>query len=336
MIFHIIWAVLISALSAFSAWQYFDFQDTRTSLVATIEQQSTEMVELEQKNIERISNIQTLFREYQSGSTNLTKALEKELASQELDFQEKIAEIERKKEISEKLLANTNEDLVSNIESLTEKIFDLESNSKTDIISKWDDIIVRLECNYLEAERSFGSGVYFGSNSPIDFGAGNSQVILTNSHVIEEDLETPTDCTITFNSGEEIMVTQSKEEDSIFSFFESFDAGFISLGASSTPQILPDPSIEYNLCNIRPQNGDEIITLGYPRIGSQEGITTTEGIISGYDEEFFITSAKIGQGNSGGAGISVKNDCYFGIPTLVKKDEVESLGRILDITKIFE
>jgi hypothetical protein len=75
--------------------------------------------------------------------------------------------------------------------------------------------------------------------------------------------------------------------------------------------------------------------LGYPSIGAKESITATEGILSGFDEEYYTTSAKIEQGNSGGAAIHVKNDCFLGLPTLVLAGRIESLARILPIT-VFE
>ena len=60
-------------------------------------------------------------------------------------------------------------------------------------------------------------------------------------------------------------------------------------------------------------------------------LTATEGIVSGFDGNYFITSAKVEQGNSGGALILLKDNCLLGIPTFVTLGKVESLARILDI-----
>ncbi len=65
-------------------------------------------------------------------------------------------------------------------------------------------------------------------------------------------------------------------------------------------------------------------------------MTVTEGIISGFDENYFITSAKVEQGNSGGAAISLKNNCYLGTPTFSTKGNLESLARILDVKVLVE
>ena len=55
-------------------------------------------------------------------------------------------------------------------------------------------------------------------------------------------------------------------------------------------------------CAETPRIGEDVVILGYPSIGSSESITATDGIISGLEEFYFITSAKVEHGNSGGAG----------------------------------
>ncbi len=84
-------------------------------------------------------------------------------------------------------------------------------------------------------------------------------------------------------------------------------------------------------CSSEANIGDKVIVLGYPAIGTVNGITVTDGIISGIEGDYYVTSAKIDHGNSGGAAILLKDDCYLGIPTWVEHQEggFESLGRIL-------
>jgi hypothetical protein len=82
-------------------------------------------------------------------------------------------------------------------------------------------------------------------------------------------------------------------------------------------------------CSNPPAIGDSVVILGYPKIGTKADITATEGIISGTDGNYYITSAKVERGNSGGAAILVKDNCYLGIPTFVDAGEIESLARIL-------
>ena len=82
-------------------------------------------------------------------------------------------------------------------------------------------------------------------------------------------------------------------------------------------------------CSSVPDIGDEVVILGYPAIGASSGITATDGIISGYDGDYYVTSAKVNSGNSGGIAVDLKNDCNLGIPTLVDAGSLESLARIL-------
>ena len=333
---NILWALLIALLAGLVFFQYTQTENLQQQLL----NQSQELTAIEDTYRSGINSIQVALDEYTSGVAVETLALEKEIASQQQSFESKISDIERKKEISEQVINTANQDLVNNLETLTEKIFDLESNTNRELSDKWDDIIIELSCDFDKHDRSYGSGVYFGPNSALNFGAGNDHIVLTNSHVLEEDGDVPTDCKMSFNTGDSIVVDNTAEEDefsvSPYSFLGDLDAGFISLPEERFISDLSTNGVQYDLCSISPQTGDEILILGYPRIGSQEGVTLTEGIISGRDNEYFITSAKISRGNSGGAAISVKNDCYFGIPTLVKADEVESLGRILDIKTLFE
>lgn len=335
---HIVWAVLfLVIISGAGAGWYFYTQDTE-KLRELIENQSLEIQTAREDQLRGLQTINQALQEYREGSRQENEELELLLSRQESQFRSQLQDLERKKDISEQLLSNTNDDLAENIEDLTNKLFSLETNSKADIVRKWEAITVRLECSYENAAASFGSGLYFGPTSGVNFGAGNEYTILTNSHVLEEEDLIPTTCVVTWSNGVETVIdfTEQNEQTSRTSFFDGFDAAFITLREEEVLASRVDNTIQYNLCSISPQSGDEILVLGYPRIGSQESITSTEGIISGYDGNFFITSAKISKGNSGGAAISVKNDCYFGIPTLVRADEVESLGRILDITNIFE
>jgi len=90
------------------------------------------------------------------------------------------------------------------------------------------------------------------------------------------------------------------------------------------------------VCPTLPRIGEDIIILGYPSTGALESVTATEGIVSGIEDNFLITSAKVEQGNSGGAAIFKDQNCYFGIPTFVVSGELESFARILSFKSIFE
>ena len=334
---HILWALLFIVILAGIGGGYYLYQKDTKALEDLVSKQSEELSNLQERYLEELQIVNRTLIEYQKGAEVENQELEQLLARQENQFQNRLQDIERKKEISEQLLTTTNQDLAQNIDSLTDKLFELESNSKSSIIQKWDAVTVRMSCIYETEERSYGSGLYLGIDSAVNLGAGNEHVILTNSHVLEEGNEVPTSCEFVWNTRETTtLVFDPSERISRFSFFEGFDAAFVTLDAQNIPESVISNTAEYPICSVSPQIGEEVLILGYPKIGSTDSITGTEGIISGYDGNFFITSAKISKGNSGGAAISVQDNCYFGIPTLVKADEVESLGRILDITNIFK
>jgi len=73
--------------------------------------------------------------------------------------------------------------------------------------------------------------------------------------------------------------------------------------------------------------GDALVVVGYPTIGGPT-VTLTEGIVSGFEDDFIKTSAKIELGNSGGAAFHYSG-CWLGIPTQAIKGQIESLGLIL-------
>src|SRR3990167_10464536 len=105
------------------------------------------------------------------------------------------------------------------------------------------------------------------------------------------------------------------------------DYGYIRIDNPSQ-QLMNLVSTPVKLCynvNI----GDKLVILGYPTIGSQDTITATEGIIAGIEQNYYVTSAKIEHGNSGGAAILLKDNCWLGIPSYGEVGSAETLGRIL-------
>lgn len=112
------------------------------------------------------------------------------------------------------------------------------------------------------------------------------------------------------------------------------DAGWLWI--KNPDKYINDLARKPKLCGNKPRIGDDIIILGYPAVGSSVGITATEGIVSGLEGAYFVTSAKVEHGNSGGAAIYKDQNCYFGIPTFTKSGSVESLARILDFDTVFK
>ena len=62
-------------------------------------------------------------------------------------------------------------------------------------------------------------------------------------------------------------------------------------------------------------------------------LIATEGIISNTVSSFdnyFVSSAKIEQGNSGGGAFLKSGNCLAGMPTYVQVGAIESLGRLME------
>jgi len=58
---------------------------------------------------------------------------------------------------------------------------------------------------------------------------------------------------------------------------------------------------------------ESILLIGYPISGAEKGTTITEGIISGYQDDFYLADLKADHGHSGGPVIGIKENCFAGI-----------------------
>lgn len=191
------------------------------------------------------------------------------------------------------------------------------------IIKQWRPIIVYIECNFLSMGNIGGSGMAFSIN-------GSTFGVFTNAHVIGGSIA-PQSCSVSFpdSNSSPLISTHNRLADS------GKDVAIVDIyNPNEYMKKVTAPFDNLKFCPQKPSLGDKIIILGYPGIGSQTDITATEGIISGYDGDYFITSAKVEHGNSGGAAILIKDNCYLGIPSYVQVGSIESMARIFDITKL--
>lgn len=198
----------------------------------------------------------------------------------------------------------------------------------TALIQKWRPRVSHIECFWRDTQgrlvRKSGSGFLFGSD-----------LIATNRHVVQEQNVTSAYCEITLpDDPEKITINASNGKIAV----DEKDFALIDIHPTARIQQMAmqerDEAIAILSCKKPASAGDQVVILGYPSIGASADITATDGIISGYEQFYYITSAKLEQGNSGGAAIHVKNDCYLGIPTFVRVGSIESLGRILDFSKV--
>ncbi|AKM83731.1 MAG: hypothetical protein UR79_C0004G0034 [Candidatus Campbellbacteria bacterium GW2011_GWD1_35_49] len=205
--------------------------------------------------------------------------------------------------------------------SLTSLSSDLSS-----VIKNWEKLIVLIDCDFSLAN-SYLSYSTSGSGTALAF--PNSPIkIVTNKHVLVAPyLYSMNGCVVKVQgSTKEFFVSPEGAEVSA----NNYDWGILEI-TDPDENLTKITEVFPNICEQKPSLGDSVIVLGYPDIGSKTTITATEGIVSGFDGDYFITSAKVEQGNSGGAAILSKKNCLLGIPTYASLGEVESLARILDI-----
>lgn len=297
--------------------------------IVEILNRATTALSLQQKELE---TIKTDMGRTKKNFDQKTAVLEKTVANEREKRLGEAKKIEEKIKLAETKSAEAALLIKAREKSVQDKILALDervSKNKTynlaAIVSQWRPIIASVECEfrYTDTSRIYyqtgGSGIVIKfSNTPAS--------ILTNKHVVTDSNGYGADvCRAKLlDSGE---VASSSD---IRSSAKGYDLGYIYVNNPGS-YLKNLVSIFPSLCGQKPLIGDEVVVLGYPGIGSKENITATEGIVSGFDGNYFITSAKVEQGNSGGAAILLKDNCLLGIPTFVTLGKVESLARILDI-----
>lgn len=217
-------------------------------------------------------------------------------------------------------------------------------NDLPSIIKQWKPRVAFIECKVIfkgnNMGEQFGSAYLWGSDE-----SNGNPILLTNNHVIDVAIHnlygdpmgitaTPTSCDIKISEDSQSVTVYNDK--GTFSGFKEKDVGLVTIKNPTPYMEEVIQNLWYGSCNERAELGEEILILGYPGIGDKSDVTVTDGIISGYDGDYYITSAKVEHGNSGGIAISVKNNCYLGIPSFVETGSVESLARIFDFRNIFK
>lgn len=291
------------------------------TIINTLSFQQEELEILKEK-LETTQNINS------AKSKELEKTLTAEREKRTIEtknLEEKIQQAELKSVATESIRKALEESSQKKISTLEEKISQTKTYNVASIISQWRPIIANVECQFRYSDTGRLYQKNSGSGISIKFG-NTPSAILTNKHVITDDNNYGAySCSAKLPDSSD-LITSSDTRSSA----NGYDLGYIYINEpSSYLQTLT--STFPSLCSQKPALGDEIVVLGYPSIGSKENVTATEGIVSGFDGNHIVTSAKVEQGNSGGAAILLKDNCLLGIPTFVTLGKVESLARILDI-----
>ena len=197
------------------------------------------------------------------------------------------------------------------------------------IVAQWTPRVVRILCT-TPAQYFTASGVLTRLSLP-DRNLVGVPAIITNRHVIAD----PSNGAPYRNCVFQVTGTNDVYDLDMSRAIASSTADFAYLlaePATSTPE---GAKTGMRACPARAASlGDRVLILGYPTDGgtgqASTAITASEGIISSLDGPYYVTDAKIDGGNSGGAAILEKEDCYLGIPTGVQKGAFTSLARILN------
>lgn len=245
---------------------------------------------------------------------NKLQALQDESQQKDKDLQAKISNIKP---------------VINNITKTTDT-----GNDYSGIVLGWEDRIAKVTCIWYYDNNTV---TQVGSSMLISMTEGYAGVV-TNKHVLQNNTYVPDYCVVGIY-GKGARIVKYEKTNSPYYLDKEDDYGVIflsskyedpSFAASDNGFFDTEAAKNFKVCKPNDaQLGDKVIVLGYPTIGTDKGITATEGIISGNESRYYVTSAKIDHGNSGGAAILVKNNCYLGIPTSAEAGTIESLGRIL-------
>ncbi len=287
------------------------------------EQKIQELLSIHQKEIASLADDISGLR----SELGITK---KKSAEQTTELTKKLLEEQLKRAQAEAQRITESEATKMKLTELEKGVTEAKTYDIAKIISEWRPRIAYISCDWKNNNGSVyqtqtGSGILTKEKS-------GYPAVVTNTHVVlDENGVPPAVCRLQFPDYQKTTTIDAVQ---IFKSADGLDWSRINLDSSDSHlNSLSEKS--FNACADDPAVGANIVILGYPGIGSQTDITATEGIISGFDGNYYITSAKVERGNSGGAAISLKQNCYLGIPTFTRTGVIESLARILKSRLIF-
>jgi len=273
---------------------------------------------------------------FESDKAEIISIIETLIKSQQKDLAITQSELEALRAESSELVKDKEEEIAQQnerLEDLSGRLSTLQNKPKTntssDAVNSWKNSVFKVDCKFSPDN---SAKEYEQSGSGIGFNLNNSAVFITNKHVLtrkDGDAELR-ECRISQNGREIFTLPISKtvidtELDLAFNLW------------SSPQSFLSKAPVNNIVCSSETViQGESIVILGYPITGVKNSATVTEGIIAGFEPEYYVTSAKIEQGNSGGAAILTSQNCILGLPTFARVGRVESLARILKLEKLFD
>ncbi|HEY4489236.1 MAG TPA: serine protease [Candidatus Paceibacterota bacterium] len=206
-----------------------------------------------------------------------------------------------------------------------------------ELVSMWQNRVAEVTCTFSDGSESGGAATLINL-------VGYGLTAVTNDHVISDDNDYgPLVCLVGIYGLGGRVISADPDYGHFYGFRASrgLDLGYITLSNpySSSDNGLFDAvsNTQIPVCvDANVALGDEILILGYPWNGSSSSVTASRGVIAGFDNAYYVTDAKIEHGNSGGAAILKKDNCWLGIPTGAVVGTIESYGRILKGSYVLE
>jgi hypothetical protein len=213
-------------------------------------------------------------------------------------------------------------------------------------LGKIKSAVVYIECPAKNNEFIFSADMASEAGpeaSSVNLGSGvlinSGGRILTSSHVFAENEMHDDGCFVQLFDpqfgrkseiyiGEPIVIPELSSEYNL-AFLDIYDV--YTDTDNNTHGYLPRDFAFYDIaeyeCNKEMELGYSIKVLGYPTSNNNE-LTTLEGKISAIEESFFLTTAKIDAGNSGGLSFD-EDGCFTGISNALPKGDGVALKAII-------
>ncbi len=206
-----------------------------------------------------------------------------------------------------------------------------ETYKLEDVVKAWRPYTVRVTCIALDSsgnKKSYSDGSGFLTVDP-----NRGPTVFTNKHVFYVKDGILSDyCDVYFPESKETIKVEKKNR---FVSGKGQDRGALVITQPSEyiSNLVKNKKITQNDClRANPESTDDIVIMGYPMGKPKDDISYVQGKIVGYKDNYFISTATIISGYSGGVAVSLKDNCYLGIPTYAQKDDL-SKSLILDINK---
>ncbi len=249
------------------------------------------------------------------------------------EYQLQVSEYQLRTNEAEQKLTQQEEKTAGQEQKLTQQQREVDSLKKIAvdipaIIKEWEPRMAVIVCQWDYIPRVQSATEWRGSGLLVRVTLPRGAIVYdlyTNKHVIKDQGYTPNRCIFGFPPDFKPHTVENDNTNFLWSEVE--DWGIIKL--SEDADIISRAASQVKVCKHPIALGERILVLGYPVVGSEGSVTSTQGIVSGHEGNYYVTDAKMEHGGSGGAAISLRSDCYLGIPTKGLSGTAETFGRIL-------